>query len=299
MALRHGTHQASKAYLAQAGLGILGGLLGQDSANTSAGGNVIGGVGLNAAFLKYSRDAESEADATGAQIMARAGYDPNAMADFFALLREKSGTRARCATFFSDHPAPADREARIRQLAATLPRASGAEDRRAADHPGRARGDAAGTGSQLAQAQRSRARPRSDPDAPPRCRSPRRRRSSRPSTTRPASSRSTTRRTGRRTRARATARRSSRPAARSTRATASPTLVYGVVVNHYAPFEAGRRSASCRSARRLVQTIEHSNPYLKVVNGSAKREQIYDAPATSVVLAGPSPITNATERSPS
>ena len=30
VALRHGTHQASKAYLAQAGLGILGGLLGQN-----------------------------------------------------------------------------------------------------------------------------------------------------------------------------------------------------------------------------------------------------------------------------
>ena len=28
VALRHGTHQASKAYLGQAGLGILGGLLG-------------------------------------------------------------------------------------------------------------------------------------------------------------------------------------------------------------------------------------------------------------------------------
>ena len=30
VALRHGTHQASKAYAAQAGLGILGGLLGRD-----------------------------------------------------------------------------------------------------------------------------------------------------------------------------------------------------------------------------------------------------------------------------
>ena len=34
VALRHGTHQASKAYLGQAGLGILGGLLGKNGGNT-------------------------------------------------------------------------------------------------------------------------------------------------------------------------------------------------------------------------------------------------------------------------
>ena len=35
VALRHGTHQASKAYLSQAGLGILGGLLGKNGGNTT------------------------------------------------------------------------------------------------------------------------------------------------------------------------------------------------------------------------------------------------------------------------
>ena len=30
IALRHGTHQASRAYAAQAGIGILGGLLGRN-----------------------------------------------------------------------------------------------------------------------------------------------------------------------------------------------------------------------------------------------------------------------------
>ena len=62
VAMRHGTHQASKAYLGQAGLGILGGLLGRNDKNTSQIVNAVGGLGLNAVFLKFSRDAEYQAD---------------------------------------------------------------------------------------------------------------------------------------------------------------------------------------------------------------------------------------------
>ena len=46
--LRHGTHQASKAYAAQAGLQILGGLLAADRQQHRADLNTVGGVGLNA-----------------------------------------------------------------------------------------------------------------------------------------------------------------------------------------------------------------------------------------------------------
>jgi Zn-dependent protease with chaperone function len=117
VALRHGTHQASKAYMAQAGLGILGGLLGRGG-NPSQIFQVIGGLGMNALFMKFSRDMEYQADTVGAQIMARAGYDPRAMADFFQVLRnEQRSNPSRLAQFFSDHPAPADRETRIRQEA--------------------------------------------------------------------------------------------------------------------------------------------------------------------------------------
>jgi predicted Zn-dependent protease len=123
VALRHGTHQASEAYVAQTGLGILGSLLGGGSSAEVL--TAIGGVGLNAAFLKFSRDAESEADATGAAMMARAGYDPNALADFFGVLREEAGRDpSSFEKFLSDHPSPVDREARIRELARTLPRAT-------------------------------------------------------------------------------------------------------------------------------------------------------------------------------
>jgi Zn-dependent protease with chaperone function len=120
VALRHGTHQASKAYLSRAGLGILGGLLGRNS-GTAKIVTAIGGVGLNAAFLKFSRDDEYEADEVGAQIMARAGYDPAAMANFFDLLQAEQGSNpSKVEQFFSDHPPTADRQARIRQLASSL-----------------------------------------------------------------------------------------------------------------------------------------------------------------------------------
>ena len=122
IALRHATHNVSKAYMAQAGIGILGGVLGgRSGAGTAQIINAVGGFGLNALFLKYSRDAETQADVMGAQMMARAGYDPMEMASFFDLLRDQARSDpGRLQQFFSDHPAPADRAARIRQEAQAL-----------------------------------------------------------------------------------------------------------------------------------------------------------------------------------
>ena len=57
VALRHGTHEASKAYGAQAGLGILGGLLGRGKSGTTQQIiQAVGGLGLNAVFMKFSRE---------------------------------------------------------------------------------------------------------------------------------------------------------------------------------------------------------------------------------------------------
>lgn len=118
-ALRHGTHQASKAYLAQAGISILGGLLGgkvgEGTANII---NAVGGFGLNALFLKYSRDLETQADVRGAQILAASGYTPADMVSFFQTLEKVDS--AKKTTFMSDHPAPPDRIARIRKEAQSL-----------------------------------------------------------------------------------------------------------------------------------------------------------------------------------
>src|SRR5262249_23526272 len=87
VAQRHGTSQATKAYGAQLGRGILGQVLGGGrNRGVNLAEQVVGGLGLNALFMKFSRSAESEADRVGARMMARAGYDPMAMADFFDLL---------------------------------------------------------------------------------------------------------------------------------------------------------------------------------------------------------------------
>ena len=119
--LRHGTEQASKAYLGQAGLSLLGGLVGKRGSTSSQIINAVGGFGLNAAFLKFSRSDELEADALGAELMAKSGYDPIAMATMFATLRAEQGRNpSKLERFFSSHPPPADREARIRTLATSL-----------------------------------------------------------------------------------------------------------------------------------------------------------------------------------
>src|SRR5207244_917193 len=87
VALRHGTHQAPKAYLAQAGIGILGGILGgKVGQGTAQIINAVGGLGLNALFLKYSRDIETQADVRGSQILTASGYSPADMVAFFQTL---------------------------------------------------------------------------------------------------------------------------------------------------------------------------------------------------------------------
>ena len=120
-ALRHGTANASKAYLAQAGVGILGGLLGGGSQTTQGIIQAVGGLGLNALFLKYSRAAEEQADIVGTQILGRAGYDPLAMAGMFAMLQQQARREpSKLEQFFSSHPAPANREAKVRKEAALV-----------------------------------------------------------------------------------------------------------------------------------------------------------------------------------
>jgi len=119
VALRHGTHQATKAYAASAGLSILGSIVG-GKAGHNAGDiiNVVGGVGLNTLFLKYSRDLETQADVRGAQILAANGYSPDDMVNFFRALEKVD--KSKKTSWLSDHPAPPDRIARIQQEEAVL-----------------------------------------------------------------------------------------------------------------------------------------------------------------------------------
>jgi beta-barrel assembly-enhancing protease len=109
VALRHGACQASKAYLAQAGLAALGGFPGQGAAPKII--DAVGATGFNAVFLKYSREAEAEAYALAAQILARAGYDPREMSAFFQRLRRGEHVDAsKLQTFLDDHPVDWDED---------------------------------------------------------------------------------------------------------------------------------------------------------------------------------------------
>src|SRR5438477_5784878 len=128
VAQRHGTSQATKAYGAQLGVGILGQLLGGRDHRLGLGEQVVGSLGLNALFMKFSRGAESEADRVGAQMMARAGYDPMAMANFFDVLAaQQHSNPGAVAQFFSDHPSPQNRSAAIRAMVPSLGRGRGAQ----------------------------------------------------------------------------------------------------------------------------------------------------------------------------
>jgi predicted Zn-dependent protease len=114
VALRHGTQQATKAYAAQAGLGLLGRLLGREGDRDRQVVEVMGALGLSAVFLKFSRDAENQADVAGVRMMAGAGYDPRQLARFFELLQQQRGRNPGAVErFLSDHPSPADRVQRV------------------------------------------------------------------------------------------------------------------------------------------------------------------------------------------
>ena len=114
--LRHGTHEASKANLIQLPALLAGSLMGDDSVR---GKLVRMGLGLtaNSFILKFSRDAESEADALGAHLMSEAGYDPVQMARFF----EKLAAGPNPPQLLSDHPNPGNREKAIQAEMQTLP----------------------------------------------------------------------------------------------------------------------------------------------------------------------------------
>jgi predicted Zn-dependent protease len=113
VALRHGTNQASKQYVAITGREILDRITGGSSTRIGQIINSIGGAGANVLFLRFSRSAEREADLEGARIMAEVGYDPVDMASFFETLESEAGVRG--PEFLSDHPNPGNRIAAIKE----------------------------------------------------------------------------------------------------------------------------------------------------------------------------------------
>jgi Zn-dependent protease with chaperone function len=118
VALRHGTAQASSGQGAQIG-GILGQIAGAIIGGTAGSILSTGSqIAAGAYITKYSRGYESQADILGAQMLARAGYDPREMANMFKTLAEEGGSRG--PEWLSSHPDPGNRYNAILKEAAQL-----------------------------------------------------------------------------------------------------------------------------------------------------------------------------------
>ncbi|MBI4459848.1 MAG: M48 family metalloprotease [Acidobacteria bacterium] len=117
VALRHATSQASKASIVQIPAVLAGAAIGEGSVLAQLGQFGLG-FGVNALMLNYSRSAESEADALGARLMAKADYDPIEMARFFEKLEREGGARA--PQFLSSHPNPGNRIQAVQAEVQTL-----------------------------------------------------------------------------------------------------------------------------------------------------------------------------------
>jgi hypothetical protein len=125
VALRHGTNQASKANLIQLPALLAGAVMGNGSMLGQLAQLGIG-LGANSVLLKFSRDAERDADILGARLMAQAGYNPIEMARFFEKLEAEGGSRG--PQFLSDHPNPGNRVKYVQEEIRYLPQRSYSAD---------------------------------------------------------------------------------------------------------------------------------------------------------------------------
>ena len=309
IALRHGTHNASKAYVTQAGLGVLGGILTRGKTQSTAQIiSLIGGLGLNAVFLKYSRDAETQADIVGTQILSRAGYDPMEMANFFEVLRKQhERDPGRLEQFMSSHPSPANRSARVQQEARLLgsPGASRSTGRFASVQR-ELRGMPAGRSmQQIASGQgttrggQTTGRGQTSPRGAP----------TRVQVAAPSSRFSSFRQRNDFFELQHPDNWRAYEAENGFGVTIVPeggivetqdgqqSIVYGVIVNHYDPIEGrtGQRTTLDSALTDLTAQIRQSNTHLRST-GSVRRELIDGQAARSVVLSGRSPVTGDEER---
>jgi len=108
--LRHGTANATKAQNPWLQIGQIAGVLGGAVVGGAAGSAIAQGsqFGLGTLMMRYSRDFEKQADLMGSQLMARAGYDPRALAHMFETINAESAGQ-RDPEWLSSHPDPGNR----------------------------------------------------------------------------------------------------------------------------------------------------------------------------------------------
>lgn len=117
----HHDERVTRQLGAQAGLGIIGALVGsQYGTNAAQATQQLGGAAVQAAFLlPNNRVQESEADVVGQRLMARAGFDPRQAVDLWQnMIAASSGSRA--PEWLSTHPDPQARISELRSRAGGL-----------------------------------------------------------------------------------------------------------------------------------------------------------------------------------
>ena len=106
---RHGTQRLSKANEANL---IAGAVLGS---NPGAVETIAAQIAAQGTFASFSRADEREADVVGVQLMAKAGYDPEGLADLLERLAAEEGGGG--VALFRSHPLSSDRMQTVRSLA--------------------------------------------------------------------------------------------------------------------------------------------------------------------------------------
>lgn len=140
---RHAVEQMTAQQQAQAaalgGAALLSILLGYDPGQVSPAAAIPATLAAQGFLLKYSRDQERAADSLAVRYLHEAGYDPRAVASFFAKLLEREGREpGQLAALLSSHPVTSERIEATRAEAARYgpPGRSGAAappDRQLAD----------------------------------------------------------------------------------------------------------------------------------------------------------------------
>lgn len=116
---RHAAARMSQGALVGIGAAILSAATGSDAVGQ------VANVGSDLYIKSYSRGQEHEADDLGVRYLARAGYDPRAMASFLASLDAQTKLDRRIAgqsegegmNYLSTHPVTADRVAQATAMA--------------------------------------------------------------------------------------------------------------------------------------------------------------------------------------
>src|SRR4029078_9770681 len=123
--MQHSAKQAGKAQTTSMSARIASAVLG-GTVGSKAGGLVgqLGQMGIQMGaqglMMKYSRGDETQADAVGAIILQKAGYNPQSMVDFFKTMGAQAGKAP--PELFSSHPNPGNRQEAIAKQIANWPK---------------------------------------------------------------------------------------------------------------------------------------------------------------------------------